>query len=148
MKKVMLFCDKCGKEIDGDPVVFIPEMRSAADTDEPASEESYEEIRNHVEMMKNAHFCKKCLDRIVFFAKHNAASEDPEFKKEVDKMTVAAKKQPEKRKFINLQEMEKMINNGKTPKEIAEHFGVTENSVRVKASINGISLRPKKKECP
>ena len=59
MKKVTYFCDRCKKEIEGNPLKIIVE-EATHDT-----EDLVEEIPEQFEPIRKKHFCLQCTERVI-----------------------------------------------------------------------------------
>lgn len=87
MKITKYVCDRCQKEIDSDLIGIVP-MTLDRDNDELIMDNPEKTFPDQVER----HYCRKCVDRILYFANHMAARDNPEFAEAVEPLFAKTEK--------------------------------------------------------
>lgn len=80
MRKTVIYCDKCGAEIEGTPIQILPEHSDRhGDSQRPYLEDEEEnELPPWIERMLNKEFCEECIKKIFDFALNNTGADEKE----------------------------------------------------------------------
>lgn len=154
MRKTIILCDKCGKEIEKNPARLVIEHvdRSTGETvddtykDENTPKEEYCEgcIKSMLRFMKKAEYCDECKKgmRALMDRTEPAAGDKPVVEKdkepeqaEQDKLASKkpkqTKKEPEKRKPLDHGKIMALKDAGWDDAKIADELGTTKNTIAV-----------------
>ncbi|MBD5456192.1 MAG: hypothetical protein HDR23_06930 [Lachnospiraceae bacterium] len=83
MRTTVILCDRCGKEIAGNPVKIIAECVDRENAD--LGPDNGEKFPEGAEGLSDKDFCENCAGKIVRCAL-GGMKENPEFKKAVEEM--------------------------------------------------------------
>lgn len=129
MRITIIKCNRCGKEITGNPIKLIPEYvhRMEGTLLKGPMSESYKE-------QENKDYCEDCM--AIILAKANGIAINPDLEKAVIKMTeeTKEKKHPGSKKKMDMKVVMKMKAAGCTNSEIADRFSSTPGAVSVACS--------------
>ncbi len=71
MKKIVIICDRCGKEIEGYPMKLIAEYTQRVDEKVPDRKEMPDPIRKSIQEDCERDYCEDCMQEILDFAHRN-----------------------------------------------------------------------------
>lgn len=140
MKKIMIICDRCGKEIKGYPMKLIAEYTQRVDEKIPDRKEMPDLIRKSIQGDCERDYCEGCMQEILDFAhrnmdietymseKRDELTEEAEIDAKAMVMTMDKVKKilkPSQRDVL-----EQMCARGMSEKDIARDMGIERYIVR------------------
>lgn len=124
----IVVCDRCGRRIqDGEMIGYISVTMREEYDGHPTKDNPY----------AGCDFCEDCMREIVALIdadpyqepeeepeEEDETEQEPDPDGEEDEPTAAAAEE-KKPASVNLRELRELVKEGKTPQEIADHFGIT-----------------------
>ncbi len=71
MKKILIICDRCGKEIKGYPMKLIAEYTERVDEKSPEKQVIPDALRKAIQEDCERDYCEECMLEIIDFAHQN-----------------------------------------------------------------------------
>lgn len=124
MKKVIYICDKCGREIEGNPYRVAVDELPVETVGCP----------RHCPEMDGMHFCRDCVDTLVDLIrchlKPNTENEDPELES-TEEVATSQPDPPEKspKRKLDLGKVRALRNAGWSIKAIAEEMQYSDKAI-------------------
>ncbi len=128
MRKWTVKCDRCGKEILGNPMKLIAEY-SARDDDIPVCSPMPEEIKNGLLEDCTRDYCEDCMKEIMTFARRNMDEitfVEEQKESEISKAVQSFNGQKLKKKMSagQREKIEQLFARGFDEKEISQRLGI------------------------
>ncbi len=138
MKKIVIICDRCGKEIKGYPMKLIAEYTQRVDEKVPDRKEMPDLIRKSIQEDCERDYCETCMQEILDFAHRNMDIEtyEEEKKSEDDDkiasmaMTMTESTLNKKIKRGQRDMIEQFYASGMSERKISENMGIERYVVR------------------
>lgn len=138
MKKIVIICDRCGKEIKGFPMKLIAEYTQRVDEKVPDRKEMPDLIRKSIQEDCERDYCETCMQEILDFAHRNMDIEtyEEEKKSEDDDkiasmaMTMTESTLNKKIKRGQRDMIEQFYASGMSERKISENMGIERYVVR------------------
>ncbi len=138
MKKIVIICDRCGKEIKGYPLKLIAEYTKRVDEKVPDSKEMPDAIRKSIQEDCERDYCEACMQEILDFAHRNMDIEtfEEEKKSEDDDkiasmaMTMTESSLNKKIKRGQRDMIEQFYAAGMSEQKISQNMGIERYVVR------------------
>jgi hypothetical protein len=133
MKKIMVFCDRCGQEIKGYPLKLTADYVSRIDDSIPVTSPMPEKLKKALMDDCSRDYCEDCMIEIFEFAHMNMdaktfASEKQELEEEQNIMTDSELKK--KIKVGQREMIEQLYARGVSVESIAKDMGMEQIIVR------------------
>ena len=138
MKKIVIICDRCGKEIKGFPMKLIAEYTQRVDEKVPDRKEMPDLIRKSIQEDCERDYCETCMQEILDFAHRNMDIEtfEEEKKSEDDDkiasmaMTMTESSLNKKIKRGQRDMIEQFYAAGMSEQKISQNMGIERYVVR------------------
>lgn len=138
MKKIVIICDRCGKEIKGYPMKLIAEYTQRVDEKVPDRKEMPDPIRKYIQEDCERDYCEDCMQEILDFARRNMDIEtyEEEKKSEDDDkiasmaMTMTESSLNKKIKRGQRDMIEQFYAAGMSEQKISQNMGIERYVVR------------------
>ena len=138
MKKILIICDRCGKEIKGFPMKLIAEYTQRVDEKVPDRKEMPDAIRKSIQEDCERDYCETCVQEILEFAHRNMDIEtfEEEKKSEDDDkiasmaMTMTESSLNKKIKRGQRDMIEQFYAAGMSEQKISQNMGIERYVVR------------------
>lgn len=140
MKKIFIYCDRCGKEITGYPLKLTAAYASRTDDAIPVSHPMPEKLKMALMDDCARDYCDDCMTEILAFAHHNMdaetfTSERQEQAAEEEKINERVRTMTEQnlKRAIKLEQrerIEQLYASGMSERKISEDMGIEKYIVR------------------